>query len=195
MTKIKCIFTSVLCMAAMLFSSCGNAAPDTESAAKEIPKQSEFEIYDRFSAAEVENMRYSKLALFSLTCDYDTKELKFRKAGEEIEVVYKLTNMTDITLHTELQVLSGESLEDMAYILPDDMPQINPVATGYVEEKIFEPYETVSIPVTLTVPEDCGGCYIYAGIGMQLFDEEVIERMQMNYCGITLDKMYAAVKK
>lgn len=182
-----------MCAAAFLFTSCGNAAPDAESAAEDVPKQSELELYDRFSKAEVENMRFSKLALFSLTCDHDTKELKFHKAGDEIKVVYKLTNMTDMTLHTELQVLGGESLEDMAYILPDDMPPINPIATGYGEEKTFEPYETVSIPVTLTVPEDCGGCYICAGIGMQLFDEEVFERMQMNYCGISLDKMYVAV--
>jgi len=193
MKNIKNIFFSVLCMAAFLFSSCGEAAADSESA--DASEQSALEFYDRFSKTETENMRYSKLALLSLTCGYDTMEPEFYKAGDNIEIVYKLTNMTDMTLHTELSVLGGESLEDMAYIIPASEGPPNPIATGYGEEKTFEPYETYAIPVTLTVPGDSGSYCIYAGIGIQFMDEEIYSLMQTGYDGISLDGMSVAVKK
>ncbi len=193
MINFQNLFIPLLCAAAFLFTSCGNAAPDRESAA--AAQSAGLSFYDRFSSAENENMRYSKLALFSLTCDYDTKEIKFYNAGDEIKVVYKLTNMTDMELHTELQVLGGKSLADMAYIVPSDAEPINPIATGYAEEKTFEPYETYSIPVTLTVPGGSGSYYICAGIGIQFLDEDVYKLMQINYGGISLDKMYIAGNK
>lgn len=193
MINFKNLFIPLLCAAAFLFTSCGNSAPDRESAV--YAQSAGLSFYDRFSSAENENMRYSKLALFSLTCDYDTKEIRFYNAGDEIKVVYKLTNMTDMELHTELQVLGGKSLSDIAYIVPSDAGTINPIATGYAEEKTFEPYETYSIPVTLTVPEDSGSYYICAGIGIQFLDEEVYKLMQINYGGISLDKMYIAGNK
>ncbi len=187
MIKIRNPVIALFCAAALLFTSCGNAAPERGSA-----QAAGLSFYDRFSSVENENMRFSKLALFSLTCDYDTKEIKFYNEGDRIELVYKLTNMTDMELHTELQVLGGKSLADIAYIVPADAEPINPVATGYGEEKTFQPYETYSIPVTLTVPEGGDGYYICAGIGIQFLDEDIYKLMQINYDGISLDKMYIA---
>lgn len=193
MMDIKGIISAVLCAGTLLLlASCGSAVPDTESAAHNSSAHSELEFYDSFSAAELENMRYSKLAVFSLTCDYDTREIKFYSSGDEIKITYKLTNMTGLTLDTELAVLGGERLEDMAYIYSGE--KTNPVATGYSEEKTFQPYETYEIPVTLTVPEGGGNCYIGTGIGIQVFNPEVYERMQINYCGISLEDMYVPVR-
>ncbi|MCM1023008.1 MAG: hypothetical protein NC395_02995 [Prevotella sp.] len=202
MKKFKAVIFSVLCMTAVMFSSCGNPPEDRETASAEAADSaraadfSGLEFYDRFSAAEIENMAFSKLGLFSLTCGYDTREIKFCKEGEELEVLYKLTNMTGMTIDTELQVLGGESIEDMAWLYVSDR-RGNPVAMGWSEEKTFQPYETYEIPVKLTIPDGAseGSCRLAAGIGIQVFDEDITERMQLGYCGVSMGDMYVPVTK
>ena len=96
--RLKAALWAALSAAAVLFSSCGNVPADSKSAGIQTADSSALGFYDRFSQAEVENMIISKLGLFSLTCDYDTREIKFYTSGEELNVVYKLTNMTDMWL-------------------------------------------------------------------------------------------------
>lgn len=187
--KLKAILFSVLCSAAVLLSSCGNVPADRETV-----RASELEFYDRFSNAEIENMAFSKLGLFSLTCDYDTKDIKFRKDGDELEILYKLTNMTGMTIDTELQIPGGKSVEDIARLCVSD-EYSNPVATGWSEEKTFQPYETYEISVKLTIPDGAskGICHLVAGIGIQVFNEDITERMQRSYCGVSTGAMYIPV--
>ena len=190
--KFKTLVFAALSAAVML-SSCGNAPDDRESASA-ASYSSELEFYDRFSNAEVENMAFSKLGLFSLTCDYDTRNIKLYKVGEEIEVLYKLTNMTGMTIDTELQIAGGKSVDDMAWLYVSDENR-NPIATGWSEEKTFLPYETYEIPIKLTVPDGAaeGSCHLAAGIGIQVFNEDIIERMQLNYCNVSMGVMYVPV--
>lgn len=192
--KFKTLVFAVL-SSAVLLSSCGNAPDDTESASA-ASYSTELEFYDRFSNAEVENMAFSKLGLFSLTCDYDTRNIKLYKVGEEIEVLYKLTNMTGMTIDTELQILGGKGAEDMAKLYVSDEYD-NPVATGWSEEKTFQPYETYEIPVKLTVPDGAAekSCHLAAGIGIQVFNEDITERMQLSYCGVSMGVMYVPVRQ
>ena len=148
--KLKTVLFAALWLAVLL-SSCGTAPEDRESASA-ASYSSELEFYDRFTNAEVVNMAFSKLGLFSLTCDYDPREIRIYKDGEEFEVLYKLTNMTGMTIDTELQVLGGKSIDDMARLYVSDESS-NPVATGWAEEKTFQPYETYEIPIKLTIPD------------------------------------------
>ncbi|MBD5383441.1 MAG: hypothetical protein HDR72_00390 [Ruminococcaceae bacterium] len=190
--KFKTLVFAALSAAVML-SSCGNAPDDRESAAA-ASYGSELEFYDRFTNAEIENMAFSKLGLFSLTCDYDTRNIRIYKDGEEIEVLCKLTNMTGMTIDTELQIPGGKSVEDMARLYVSD-EKSNPAATGWAEEKTFQPYETYEIPVKLTIPEGAakGSCHIAAGIGIQVFNEDITRRMQLNYCSVSTGVMYVPV--
>lgn len=190
--KFKTLVFAALSAAVML-SSCGNAPDDRESASA-ASYGSELEFYDRFTNAEIENMAFSKLGLFSLTCDYDTRNIRIYKDGEEIEVLCKLTNMTGMTIDTELQIPGGKSVEDMARLYVSD-EKSNPVATGWAEEKTFQPYETYEIPVKLTIPEGAakGSCHIAAGIGIQVFNEDITRRMQLNYCSVSTGVMYVPV--
>lgn len=192
--KFKTLVFAAL-SAAVLLSSCGNAPDDRESASAEAAHAAELEFYDRFSNAEVENMAFSKLGLFSLTCDYDTRNIKIYETGEEIEVLYKLTNMTGMTIDTELQILGGKGVEDMAKLYVSDEYD-NPVATGWAEEKTFLPYETYEIPIKLTVPDGAAekSCHLAAGIGIQVFNEDIAERMQLNYCSVSMGVMYVPVR-
>ena len=190
--KFKTLVFAALSAAVML-SSCGNAPDDRESASA-ASYSSELEFYDRFSNAEVENMAFSKLGLFSLTCDYDTRNIKIYKVGEEIDVLYKLTNMTGMTVDTELQIAGGNSIDDMAWLYVSDENR-NPIATGWSEEKTFLPYETYEIPIKLTVPDGAaeGSCHLTASIGIQVFNDDIIERMQLNYCSVSMGVMYVPV--
>lgn len=190
--KLKTVLFAALSAAVML-SSCGTAAEDSKSASA-ASYSSELEFYDRFSNAEVENMAFSKLGLFSLTCDYDPREIRLYKVGDEIEVLCKLTNMTGMTVDTELQVPGGQSIEDMARLYVSD-ERDNPVATGWCGKKTFQPYETYEIPIKLTVPYGAakGSCHLAAGIGIQVFNEDITERMQLNYCGVSMGAMYVPV--
>lgn len=190
--KLKTVLFAALA-AAVLLSSCGIAPEDRESASA-ASYSSELEFYDRFTNAEVENMAFSKLGLFSLTCDYDPRQIRIYKVGEEFEVLCKLTNMTGMTIDTELQILGGKSIEDMARLYVSD-EENNPVATGWTEEKTFQPYETYEIPIKLTIPDGAekGSCHLAAGIGMQVFNEDITERMQLNYCNVSMDAMYVSV--
>lgn len=190
--KLKSVLFALLA-SAVLLASCGTAAEDSKSASA-ASYSSELEFYDRFTNAEVENMAFSKLGLFSLTCDYDPREIRIYKDGEEFEVLYKLTNMTGMTIDTELQILGGKSIDDMAKLYVSDEGG-NPVATGWAEEKTFQPYETYEIPIKLTIPEGAakGSCHLAAGIGIQVFNEDITERMQLNYCGVSMGVMYVPV--
>lgn len=190
--KFKTVLFAAL-SAAVLLSSCGNASDDRESASV-ASYSSELEFYDRFSNAEVENMAFSKLGLFSLTCDYDTRNIKIYEVGEEIEVLYKLTNMTGMAIDTELQIAGGKSVDDMAWLYVSDENR-NPIATGWSEEKTFLPYETYEIPIKLTVPDGAAekSCHLAAGIGIQVFNDDIIERMQLNYCSVSMSVMYVPV--
>lgn len=190
--KLKTVLFAAL-SAAVLLSSCGTAPEDRESASA-ASYSSELAFYDRFTKAEVENMAFSKLGLFSLTCDYDPREIRIYKDGEEFEVLYKLTNMTGMTIDTELQILSGKCIDDMARLYVSDESG-NPVATGWTEEKTFQPYETYEIPIKLTIPDGAakGNCHLAAGIGIQVFNEDITERMQLNYCGVSMGVMYVPV--
>ncbi|MDE6763908.1 MAG: hypothetical protein K2J73_09540 [Oscillospiraceae bacterium] len=190
--KLKTVLFAVL-SGAVLFSSCGTA-PDERESSSAASYASELEFYDRFTNAEVENMAFSKLGLFSLTCDYDPREIRIYKDGEELEVLYKLTNMTGMTIDTELQILGGESIEDMARLYVSD-EHSNPVATGWTEEKTFQPYETYEIPIRLTIPDGAAkeSCHLSAGIGIQVFNEDITERMQLNYCSVSMSVMYVPV--
>ncbi|MDE5992301.1 MAG: hypothetical protein K2G87_04550, partial [Oscillospiraceae bacterium] len=188
--KFKTVLFAALSAAVML-SSCGNAPDDRESASAEAAHVTELEFYDRFSNAEVENMAFSKLGLFSLTCDYDTRDIRIYKDGEEFEVICKLTNMTGMTIDTELQIPGGSSIDDMARLYVSDEGR-NPIATGWAEEKTFQPYETYEIPIKLTIPDGAaeGSCHLAAGIGIQVFNEDITERMQLNYCSVSMGVMY-----
>ena len=190
--KFKTVLFAVL-SAAVLLSSCGNSPDDRESASA-ASYSSELEFYDRFTNAEVENMAFSKLGLFSLTCDYDTRNIRIYKDGEEIEVLCKLTNMTGMTIDTELQIPGGKSIDDMARLCVSD-EYSNPAAAGWSEEKTFQPYETYEIPIKLTIPDGAakGSCHIAAGIGIQVFNEDITERMQLNYCSVSMGVMYVPV--
>lgn len=192
--KLKAALWAALSAAAVLFSSCGNVPADSKSAGIQTADPSALGFYDRFSQAEVENMIISKLGLFSLTCDYDTREIKFYTSGEELNVVYKLTNMTDMTVNTELQIMGGECAEDIASLYVSE--KNSPAATGWCEEKTFQPYETYEIPVKLTVPQEAAGkgCYLASRIDIQMLDPEIYERMQINYCRMPLNDMYVPVQ-
>lgn len=191
--KLKAALLAAL-SAAVLFSSCGNASADRESADIRTAESSALGFYDRFSPAEVENMTISKLGLFSLTCDYDTREIKFYKPGEEINVVYKLTNMTDMTISTELRIMGGDRAEDIACLYVSE--KNSPAASGWCEERTFQPYETYEIPVKLTVPQEAAGkgCYLSSWIDVQVLDPEIYGRMQINYCRLPLNDMYVPVQ-
>lgn len=190
--KLKTVLFAALWLAVLL-SSCGTASEDRESASA-ASYISELEFYDRFTNAEVENMAFSKLGLFSLTCDYDSREIRIYKDGEELEVLCKLTNMTGMTIDTELQIPGGKSIEDMARLYVSDEGS-NPVATGWCKEKTFLPYETYEIPIKLTIPDGAakGSCHLAAGIGIQVFNEDITERMQLSYCGVSMDVLYVPV--
>lgn len=192
--KFKTVLFAALSAVVML-SSCGNAPDDRESASAEAAHAAELEFYDRFSNAEVENMAFSKLGLFSLTCDYNTRDIRIYKDGEEIEVLYKLTNMTGMTIDTELQIAGGSSIDDMAWLYVSDGNR-NPVATGWSEEKTFLPYETYEIPIKLTIPDGAAeeSCHLAAGIGIQVFNEDITERMQLDYCSVSMGVMYVPVR-
>ncbi len=192
--KLKAALWAVFLAAAVLFSSCGNSTADSESADIQTAGSSALGFYDRFSRAEVENMTISKLGLFSLTCDYDTREIKFYKTGEELNVVYKLTNMTDMTISAELQIMGGECAEDIACLYVSE--KNSPAAAGWCEEKTFQPYETYEIPVKLTVPQEAAGkgCYLSSWIDVQVLDPEICGRMQINYCRLPLNDMYVPVQ-
>lgn len=190
--KFKALLFAAL-SSAILLSSCGSTTDDREIASV-ASYSSELEFYDRFSNAEVENMAFSKLGLFSLTCDYDTRDIRIYKAGDEIEVLYKLTNMTGMTIDAELQIAGGSSIDDMAWLYISDENR-NPIATGWSEEKTFLPYETYEIPIKLTVPDGAAekSCHLAAGIGIQVFNDDIIERMQLNYCSVSMSVMYVPV--
>ncbi len=192
--KLKAALLAALSAAAVLFSSCGGVPADKESADAKTADSSALEFYDRFSRAEVENMIISKLGLFSLTCDYDTREIKFYTSGEELNVVYKLTNMTDMTINTELQIMGGNCAEDIACLYVSE--KNSPAAAGWCEEKTFLPYETYEIPVKLTIPQEAAGegCYLSSWIDVQVLDPEIYERMQINYCRLPLNDMYVPVQ-
>lgn len=192
--KLKAALLAALSAAALLFSSCGNVPADKESADAQTADFSALGFYDRFSRAEVENMTISKLGLFSLTCDYDTREIKFYASGENLNVVYKLTNMTDMTINTELQIMGGDCAEDIACLYVSE--KNSPAAVGWCEEKTFQPYETYEIPVKLTVPQEAAGkgCYLSSWIDVQVLDPEIYERMQINYCRLPLNDMYVPVQ-
>lgn len=191
--KFKTVLFAAL-SAAVLLSSCGSVPDDKESASAEAAYVTELEFYDRFTNAEVENMAFSKLGLFSLTCDYNTRDIRIYKDGEEFEVICKLTNMTGMTIDTELQIPGGKSIDDMArlYVSGEDR---NPAATGWSEEKTFQPYETYEIPIKLTIPDGAakGSCHLAAGIGIQVFNEDITERMQLDYCSVSMGVMYVPV--
>lgn len=191
--KLKSALFAAL-SAAVLFSSCGNVPADSGSASEQAVDCSALEFYDRFSQAEVENMSISKLGLFSLTCDYDTREIKFYTSGEELNIVCKLTNMTDMTINTELQIMGGESAEDIARLYVSE--KNSPAATGWCEEKTFQPYETYEIPVKLKIPREAAGkgCYLASWIDVQVNDPEIYGRMQINYCRMSLNDMYVPVQ-
>lgn len=192
--KLKAALLAALSAAAVLFSSCGGVPADKESADAKTADSSALEFYDRFSQAEVENMTISKLGLFSLTCDYDTREIRFYTSGEELSVVYKLTNMTDMTINTELQIMGGNCAEDIACLYVSE--KNSPAAAGWCEEKIFQPYDTYEIPVKLTVPQEAAGkgCYLSSCIDVKVLDPEIYERMQINYCRLPLNDMYVPVQ-
>lgn len=61
-------------------------------------------IYDAFTETEIEQMKYSKLAWFSLTTDFDASNYTNVQIGDEFTIQYKLTNMTEQELEVSIMM-------------------------------------------------------------------------------------------
>lgn len=166
--------------------------PEEETA--ETVETVEASIYDSFTAREIEQMRYSKLAWFSLTTDFDPSQQPKTAIGDELVIPYKLTNMTDREL--TVNIMAGQDSYEQVASLVSKVTD-HPVATGDIHEYTFKPHETLVLNSRLKVSSEAlveGGSYILCSFVMvEVLNEEMnqeIKELNSNYFGISMDKMY-----
>ena len=140
----------LLIFSACLMTGCQNKNnADTYSSA-ELPlssaEETSYDIYDKFTPLEIEQMEYSQKAIFSLTTDYDSSRQSPVAVGDNLTVQIKLTNMTDKTIKVTM-------LPPPEIIMISENT-VNPVATGKEESYTFKPYETVFYNQQIAVTED-----------------------------------------
>lgn len=156
----------------------------------------ETSIYDSFTAREIEQMRYSKLAWFSLTTDFDPSQQPKTAIGDELVIPYKLTNMTDREL--TVNIMAGQDSYEQVASLVSKVTD-HPVATGDIHEYTFKPHETLVLNSRLKVSSEAlveGGSYILCSSVMvevlneELYQNQEIKELNSSYFGISMDKMY-----
>ncbi len=158
------------------------------------------EHYKSFSALEVEQMSYSKFALFSLTTDFDPSNFQKVKVGDNFTINYKLTNMTNKTI--AVNIMSGQNYyEQIADLARTN--NVNPVATGDIKEYVFQPYETIILSSDITVGSDSilydNKYKICASVMIELLDNSICDIYDYNndisyfnssYYEIKMEEMY-----
>ena len=143
-------FIFLLILSICLMTGCQNTNNADTYSSGELPlssfEETLYNIYDKFTPLEIEQMEYSQKAIFSLTTDYDSSRQSSVTVGDKFNVQIKLTNMTDKTIQVttlpppEIVLISEEN--------------VNPVATGNEENYTFKPYETVIYNQQIIVTED-----------------------------------------
>lgn len=161
---------------------------------EETAETVETSIYDSFTAREIEQMRYSKLAWFSLTTDFDPSQQPKTAIGDELVIPYKLTNMTDREL--TVNIMAGQDSYEQVASLVSKVTD-HPVATGDIHEYTFKPHETLVLNSRLKVSSEAlveGGSYILcSSVMVEVLNEEMnqeIKELNSSYFGISMDKMY-----
>lgn len=178
----------IIILAAFLISSYINAK-------EPVPDDvSEENIYSSFTKNEIENMRFSKLAWFSLTTDFDPSQQPKITVGDELTIPYKLTNMTDREL--TVNIMAGQdSYEQVASFVSKVID--HPVATGDIHEYTFQPHETLILNASVKVDPNSlvqGGAYILCSSVLVEVTDENIEELNNCYFSISMDKMYLSSK-
>lgn len=157
-------------------------------------------LYEKFSSLEIEQMKYSKFAFFSLTTEFDPSKYKEVKIGDEFTIKYKLTNMTSKTI--QVNIMGGQdSYEQIADLASTD--NINPVATGDIKEYVFKPYESIILSSHIKVGTNNilydNKYKICASVMIEILDDSVcnvynydnsIAYMNPSYFEIKMDDMY-----
>ncbi len=180
----------LLLIIALIFMNLGRK----NSAADEQNKQTEKNIYSSFTANEIEQMRFSKLAWFSLTTDFDPSQQPKLSVGDEITIPYKLTNMTDRELTVNIMG-DFDSYEHIARLA--EIENVNPAATGDIHEYTFQPHETIVLNSPVKVSSDSlveyGDYTLLASVLVEVTDAD-IEIPGSCYFSISLDDMYLSAE-
>ena len=147
-------------------------------------------IYDTFTEREIEQMRYSKLACFSLTTDFNASNYTNVQIGDEFTIQYKLTNMTEQEL--EVNIMAGhDSSEQVASLA--SYANINPVATGDIHTYVFKPYETIILTSHIKVDSDDiiqDGAYILCSSVLLEMLNNKLTYSDNCYFSISMEDMY-----
>lgn len=143
-------FIFLLIFSACFMTGCQNKSNTDSNSFAELPlssfEKTSFDIYDKFTTLEIEQMEYSQKAIFSLTTDYDCTHQSPVFVGDNFSVQIKLTNMTDKTIKVTM-------LPPPEIVMTTE-ENVNPVATGNEESHTFNPYETLIYNQQITVTED-----------------------------------------
>ncbi|MBE6844351.1 MAG: hypothetical protein E7508_01370 [Ruminococcus sp.] len=148
-------------------------------------------IYDAFTETEIEQMKYSKLAWFSLTTDFDASNYTNVQIGDEFTIQYKLTNMTEQEL--AVNIMSGhDSYEQVAELA--SYSNVNPVATGDIYTYVFQPYETIILTSHIKVDSNDiiqDGAYILcSSVLIEVLNDKHLGYSDSCYFSISMEDMY-----